>query len=707
MRLSKGAKLHILLAAVLLLFAAWPSLALTEEPLTLTVEADPDCLLSEPGEMTFFRFTVKNTLDEEYVLEEMSLQGDMLAAPKVIADRIVIAANDVLEFTLQNVTVEDFMFDIDLSFQLTWKTTAYAADDAEHLHPIVTDHLISAPIRIERFVEPVMTVTFEPDVSLAREGDTVTVTYTLVNDTKFDMTNISLQDAGIPQPVIPLEKTVLNAGETMAVQASFQMGDGAVELHPTARYTVRGVESSASAVQDMVVEYVDVAFRMEVEKYPATSEGTLFRITLINEGSHIMTDIRVTDEIGSVIAEGLSLEAGKERTISCTVPSAVASGNVRYISFEASGRDAVGGTVTTKSAASYEVLPFVESGQVRLYLNVALTASSQTDDGSNRLKLLFEVRNDSQVPITDAIINESDYFKGVVNRYDALSTGVTTFEKEFIVPAGTRSLTFVLLAMDPSHTQYASEPMFLDLSPLSAPRATNPPAIQPGKTVDTTGTIYDTERYIRLFRMAALIAMGLTLMFLMLSLIFRVAETNVRRLLPREPVVRPFGPRKSAADPAAVKENSDPVHDLFGYMQPAKLRYMNRTDRFPALRQEESTPKPDVAVQPPITSSTGSLPAPQKVAASRKAGVITAVPVRKNRTRPVMLSSDDTQSFAPVREGQKTEAEEMKQEAVRIQVKDRPTEKEPASVGPRVVETKPKPRTLPRQKLEIVRVRQS
>ena len=631
----------------------------------------------------------------------MSLQGDMLAAPKVIADRIVIPANDVLEFTLQNVSIEEFMFDMDLSFQLTWKTTSYAEDDLEHLVPIVTDHIISAPIRVERFVEPVMTVTFEPDVTLAREGDTVTVTYTLVNDTKFDMTNINLQDTGIPQPVIQLEKTALNAGETMVVQASFKMGNGAVELHPTAKYTVRGVESSASAASEMVVEHVNVSFRMEVEKYPATSEGTLFRITLMNEGSHAMTDIRVADEIGTVIAEGLSLEAGKERTISCTVPTAVSSGVVRYISFEASGRDAVGGTVTAKSPAAYELLPFVESGQVRLLLNVALTASSLTDDGSNRLKLLFEVRNDSQVPITDAVITEGDYFKGVVNRYEELSTGVTTFEKEMIVPAGTRSLTFVLMAMDPAQTQYASEPMVLDLTPLSAPRATNPPAIQPGKTVDTTGTIYDTERYIKLFRMAALIAMGATLVFLMLSMLFRVAETNVRRLLPREAMARPFGPRKAPAEPVAEKESSDPVHDLFGYMQPAKLRYMDRTDRFPAIRQEEATPEPAPVVQPPVTSSTGSLPVPEKVAASRKAGVITAVPVRKNRSRPVMLSSDDTQSFAPVREGQSQEAGETKTAEVKeiLEAEGRP------SAAPRVVEVKKDPRVLPKKKLEIIRVR--
>ena len=699
MRTDRRTKLHILLLTVLLLMlTALPAAADTEEPVTLTVEADPECLLSEAGEMTFFQFRVKNELDEAYVLEDMTLQGDLLAAPRLIADSIVINANDVISFTLENVRIEEFMFDMDLSFQLTWHTTAYAPDDEERSNPIVTDHMISAPIRIDRFIEPVMSMTFAPYGRLAREGDDVTVTYTLINDTKFDMTNITLQDEGIPQPVVPLEKTVLNAGERMEAKVTFRMGENAVELHPTARYTVRGVESKTDADETVVVERVNIAFRMEVEKYPATAEGTLFRITLINEGSHPLTDIRIVDEIGTRIAEGIPLEPGKEKTISCTVPSAASAGSVRYISFEATGVDAVGGAVTAKSPAAYEVLPFVESDQVKLKLSVSLTDSAQTDDGSNRLKLLFEVRNDSRVPISNAVITEGDYFKGVVNEYPSLSTGVTSFEKEFIVPAGTRSLTFVLTALDPAQTQYASAPMTLDLTPLNAPRPTNPPAIRPGKTVDVTGTIYDTEQYAKLLRMASLIALALTLMFLLLALIFRVAESNVRRLLPREPVTRPFGPRKPAEGSSAARENRDPIHDLFGYMQPAKLRYMERTYRLPSLPREGVLPEAKASGPAPDATVTGAF---------RKEGEITAVPIHKKRTRPVMMTSDDTQSFAPVHVGQEPEAADVEPSLVRSEENtDHPAETKGGNPSPRVVEVKRLPRTMPRQKLEIIHILQ-
>lgn len=697
MRKGNLVQLNILILAMLLLLLAVPAHAEKEEPITLTVEADPECLLSEAGEMTYFRFTVKNNLDENYTLDELTLQGDLIS-DKLITEEITILGNDVIEFTLENVRIEEYQFDVDLIFRLTWRTVDFAPEDEGHEQPILTEHMVAAqPIRVEQFVEPVMDISFTPDILMAREGDLVTVTYTLVNETKFDMTNITLQDAGIPQqPFVPLEKNVLNAGERMEVSTYFQMGSGNVELNPSVQYTVRGVESKTTAKEPVTVELVEIDFRMEVEKYTATADGTLFRITLLNNGTHPVTDIRIVDEIGSLIASGINLNNGADRTISYVAPSAVSSGTVRYISFAASGTDGLGGTVTAKSPSAYELLPFVDSDQVRLQLTVTLRNATQTDGGVYKLNLLFEVHNDSQVRIQNAVITESDYLKGVVNEYATLPTGITPYEKkDFIVPSGTRSLTFVLTAMDPAQTQYASAPVTLDLTPLAAPAPTNPPAIRPGKTVDTTGTIYDTSRYTKIFRMAALIALALTLMFLLLSLIFRVAETNTRRWLPKETLLRPFGPRRKPAAPVSAPARKDPVHNQFGYMQPAKLRYMDRTDRLPVLNEESDIGA--MVIQTPVTTATKLQPTVSRsVTTPRREGEITAVPIHNAPHRPVMMTFDQTLPFAPVHE----------QMATQVFGSTPATEPEtaPAEAHPREIELGPRPRIVPRQQLEIVRV---
>ena len=662
MRKRNRLQLHIFLLLALALCMALPVHAEGEEPLTLTVDVDPESLLSEAGEVSFFRFTVKNTLDVAYDLEMLMLQGDILdEEPKLIAEELTIQANDVLEFPLENVRIEEDEFDRDLAFQLTWRTVSYSPDDVDHQTAFINDHALTAYARVERFVEPVMTIAFEPDVLLAREGDMVTVTYTLTNDTKFDMTNITLQDAGLPQPTIMLERNTLYAGEQMRVQALFPMGTADLNLQPSAQYTVRGIESRAAAPDSITVENVRVELQLEIEKYPATAQGTLFRITITNTGSHPMTDIRLTDEIGTLITEGLSLEAGASRTISHTVPSAISSGNVRYIGFVASGTDCVGGTITVQSPSSYEILPYVDSDQVRLSLAVTLTGSNQKEDGTNLLKVLFEIRNDSTVPIHSAVVTEGEYFRSNVNEFATLATGATTFEKEFIVSAGTRSLTFVMTAVDPSQTQYSTAPMTLDLAPVTAPKATNPPAIRPGKTVDTTGTIYDTDRYARIVRYAALIALALTMVFLLLSVIFHVAEINIRRWLPRELVVRPFGPKKAAMTVGPRPEQErDPVRTQFGYQQPAKLRYMERTDRFATVEEPVVTTAPEKPLPAALDTQAGA----PKVSihtegrSRRKTGEITAVTIKKARVRPVMITGDDTAPFSLPHEAKEEAATE-------------------------------------------------
>ena len=87
---------------------------------------------------------------------------------------------------------------------------------------------------------------------------------------------------------------------------------------------------------------------------------------------------------------------------------------------------------------------------------------------------------------------------------------------------------------------------------------------------------------------------------------------------------------------------------------------------------------------------------------TRRTGEITAVPIHKTHTRPVMMSSDDTMPFAPVHEGQAAEPAPAEQSAGRTE----DAAHESGSKQPRVIETKAKPRIIPRKKLEIVRISQ-
>ena len=652
---------------------AMPAYSATE-PLTAQVETDPECLLSAPGEMSFFRFTLKNTLDEPYTAEKLTLSGDVLSEPKLISEQVTIPGNDVLEFTLENVFIGEGVFDRPLAFTLSWQLFTYIAEDVNRENPIVTDHSLSVSATVERFIEPVLTLSVATDTPLVREGEGFSVTYTLKNDTKFDMTNITLQDAGSGLVGIPLEKDTLLAGQQMSVSAELTMKEGGLTLQPLAKYTVRGLESEVKLETAFTVAALKTEVQMEVEQYPATKEGTLFQITLTNAGTHPVTNLVLTDEIGTRIGEVPSLNAGESRTLSCTVPSAVAAGQLRNISFTAKGKDALGADCTVHSPQSYPVLPFVSSDQVDIRLSVVLRDHAQLGDGSWQLKVLFEIENRSQVPITQAVITEGDYYKGVVNEYETLSTGTTSFEKELVLPEGTRSLTFVLTAQDPAQTQYATVPMSLDLSSLMAPQATAQPQIRPGTTIDTTGTIYDTERYATLFRrvtVAALVLMGL---FLLLSILFYVAEENVLEQLPalrEDPVSGRLVKRED-------REDIDPVHAQFGYTRPIRLRYGQGMET-----EEQRAPK-----QNPEGDTAAFGPVPQREAEAEGDTAVFApkgdegTKAFRRPQRGVLLSNDGTRAFAPVHPQEKAQ---------------------PQTNQPRLIEQKKQPRLQRENKLEILR----
>ncbi|MBQ3160140.1 MAG: hypothetical protein IJC00_06710, partial [Clostridia bacterium] len=108
----------------------------------------------------------------------------------------------------------------------------------------------------------------------------------------------------------------------------------------------------------------------------------------------------------------------------------------------------------------------------------------------------------------------------------------------------------------------------------------------------------------------------------------------------------------------------------------------------------------------PTTSITGAAPAVSRITGSfRKEGDITAVPIHKNRTRPVMMSSDDTMPFAPIREGQGEEADQREQTGrLPEETTAEDADGEGNALSPRVLEMKPAPRIVPRQKLEIIRI---
>lgn len=549
-----------------------------DSPITMAIEPDPDCQLTEAGEMTFLRFTLKNNSNESYTLKRAVLSGELLPQALAFEEDILMEGNGVKEFKVQKLSVPLSAFDRELTFTLTWQEEYYLESDAEHLFPLYAERKASAKVVIERFSEPVLELSYRTDTDLVAVGEQAEITYILQNNTKFDMTGLSLYDPSVSTGYIPLESTELKAGEAMEVSYTFAMGEVDVVVNPCVEYTVRGEKQLAACESTYTIRYLKVELKLDIQQYPSTEDGTLFAITVTNSGTHAMKDIQLFDEIGTELDEPFDLAAGQSKSVTYTVAAAVSADSPRMVSFHLTAQDYLKKVYTLESKDVYEVKPYVASEQVNLQLIVTLTQSRFNEDGSLLVRILFEIRNYSAVPITHGVLTENSAFNGTVREYEQLNQGVTTFYKEFTIGESSSLLSFVLTAQDPAGNSYATEQMKLDMTSLLQRKQDESASSGGSQTIDTTGTIYDTEKYIRIFRRTLLVFFVLIVLLLAGSAILYVYEQGLRSILP------PEKPETSSNTATGKTErlDADVARLQFGYVQPAKLRYMD------ALEQEAS-----------------------------------------------------------------------------------------------------------------------
>lgn len=574
----------ILLALIPVFMGVRLSHGETEPPVTMTIEPDPECQLTGPGELTYLRFTLKNTSNDSYTLHNAVLSGELLPQSMAFEEDLTLEGKGVLEFRAQKLSVPLDAFDRDLTFRLSWLEQSYGelVPDEEAALTYVKKY-VTATVRIERFDEPKLSLSYKLTQTMAASGTQVQVTYLLKNDTKFDMTGLSLYDSGVSSSYIPLPQEQLLAGTSMEVPYTFTMGEVDAVINPVVEYTVKGEKQLASCESSATITYVKVELTLSVQQYPATESGTLFALTVTNTGTHAMTDICLYDEIGTELEEPFDLSAGQSRSITYTVAAAVAASTPRRVSFQIQAKDFQGQPYTAESKDSYEIKPYVEADQVNLQLIVTLSNSKFNDDGSLTATILFEMRNYSAVPITKGVLTENNAFNGVVIQYDQLNTGVTTFSKEFNITEGNSILSFVLTAEDPAGTAYATDAMRLDLTGLLQRRQEGGGSANKGTTIDTTGTIYDTAKFTRIFRRSLLVLFLLIVALLAASAILYVYEQSIRRSLPFEEFAVPT-PGKTSSE----EKTADTARLQFGYVRPAKLRYMEQERSQEA--QEEPAP---------------------------------------------------------------------------------------------------------------------
>lgn len=305
----------------------------------------------------------------------------------------------------------------------------------------------SANITLQRASNPSLVVTRTADKISGMQDDTVKLTYTVKNETKFDMSDIIVIDEDISDdPILKLDTLI--ASTSYGIDYTYTIGDHSVSSEPFATYTVNGKMKSFSSIEPLEITMILVKLNMTVRQGVPSADGTMFQIDISNVGNQAIQDISIRDERQNLITgQSFSLDAGDSSTFSYQVIP-IMTESVRDVRFLLDGTDELGGTYHLESSQAYQVLPFIDEAQIK----VSLDAETLTpwDSESRNASVCVKIHNSSGIPLTNATLSEPSL--GTLMTYDALPSGETVFNKDVEIDSP-YTFVFTLSAQDPTGAQ--------------------------------------------------------------------------------------------------------------------------------------------------------------------------------------------------------------------------------------------------------------
>lgn len=419
----------ILLLGLCITFVPLVIMAEENEDVQIEVTADPTALsASEPVTLTF---TVSNY--SEYELRDIAIsQGTVSYTVEGMEDNVIPpGGTGIYPLTIE---YPDKWIGLPVEFNVSY---------LKYAEPY--SHTLT--LTVERTEEPIIGLTRTVSTTQARTGEPVTVTYELINDTKFDMENITLIDEEVSDNAIFRNHT-LYAGSHVTQTCVYTMKNTDLLSAPVITYDVNGKTKTFSAVEPVTVKLADVRLSLQVETGDPSAAGVPFILTVRNPGNIGVENISVCDDRSQTVSPDVfSLDPGEERALSFNILPALTE-SVRNVRFTVIGVDALGAAYEYADSGVYPVYPYVDDAQIDVTLKAECVSAWDAERRTVRVR--FTILNYSEVVLTNARVSEELY--GVVGSYDSLVTGNTVFEQELSLETP-RNLMFSVFATDPAGTE--------------------------------------------------------------------------------------------------------------------------------------------------------------------------------------------------------------------------------------------------------------
>ena len=664
MRRSKSARalfsrLLGLTVAFLCVFAFMPTAHAEEARINITANPTE---LTDTGNVTF-TFEIAN-YNADYPMSDVMITYNGTVYD-VLHGAQIPPSGSARDITL-NLNVTQSQLGKPITFLVTWTRNGEPMSQ-------------QAQYTVAQAENPIITVTRTADKTNAKPGEKVTVTYTIKNTTKFDMTAITLIDENISDMPI-FENETLRASRTTSYDFVYTMGDESVTSTPLVTYMVNGKAKTFSSLEPLELTMVLIQLDMRITAGTPTATGVTFTIDLANSGTQAINNIQLTDERANAVNDTpFNLAPGETRSLSYVVVPLMTE-PLRNVQFKLTGIDPFGQPYELAPADLYEVYPYVDASQI----NVTVRAETITPwtQASGKLNARIVITNHSSVELTNITISETTI--GVIKDDDILPVGDTTFDQEVLL-GSPRNLNITVKGYDPTGTNRV---LATCVMPVAYGTETAAPATP---TPDQTGGYsFNIFGGINSGIMTVLVILGV---LMVLSVIVLVALTAMERAR------RPRGFVEDDEDDYFEPQPRTTKHVYHDVPDPEEISY---TQRMFATRQEE---------QPAVKQEPIRLPAaPARV--SEQPPVIFSEPSRQQEPR----AEDVAQHFVETARTRYTEAQSTASyrpasESVRPNMppaQPQPkTQATPQAQAPRVFDYKKQPKAQPANKPSVTRVQRS
>lgn len=467
--------LCLLFAAVMLLVGT----AFADDPIVTSIEISPN-KLSSPGTVTV-TISISNSGDTDmkepvYLYDPAatlvtSFGNGGSATLKAGETKTWTGEYEVNSRTLESGSIVYFIK------YTVYNENGQAETKKDTIRGNISSETASTGIEVERVISS----------TVAKEGDNLTVTYSIKNTGNVSMTDVTIQentDISKEKQTIP----ELPAGKTAKLEYKVTMGKANLTSGATITYNTE----AASGLQTYTVENQTISYgnpslsaTLTASSMGVVENGTVtLTLTLKNTGTVAYTDIQVTDPALGDVFTNQELAAGKTLTLEkeVTVPSTM------NFCFTVTASDDTGSSFT---ATTEEVTVTTISEDAALNMTVTLTSDKTeiySTPGDARFTII--ITNDSNVDATSVVVSHGDV---KLYTFNTIKAGETqTLTRDFSLSMSGKYQISVT-AVDPlqNHLTFTSNELRIVLSaPTAVPATPTPvPTATPEPTVPPTATM--------------------------------------------------------------------------------------------------------------------------------------------------------------------------------------------------------------------------